>query len=99
MALKAVVSKRSGQPMDLDGDLIMPSTKVRNIGVLIDSTLSFNDHIGKVVKTAFFHLRNISRIRSSLSQQDVETVIHAFVMSQLDYCNSLLYGLSVNNIK
>ncbi len=85
--------------MDLDGDLIMPSTKVRNIGVLIDSTLSFNDHIGKVVKTAFFHLRNISRIRSSLSQQDVETVIHAFVTSQLDYCNSLLYGLSVNNIK
>ncbi len=65
--------------MDLDGDLIMPSTKVCNIGVLIDFTLSFNDHIGKVVKTAFFHLRNNSRIRSSLSQQDVENVIHAFV--------------------
>ncbi len=96
---KAVVSKLSGQLMDLDGDLIMPSTKVRNLGVLIDSTLSFNDHIGKVVKTAFFHLRNIARIRSSLSQQDVETVTHAFVTSQLDYCNSLLYGLSVNNIK
>ncbi len=85
--------------MDLDGDLIMPSTKVCNLGVLVDSTFSFNDHIGKVVKTAFFHLCNISRIRSSLSQQDVETVIHAFVTSQLDYCNSLLYGLSTNNIK
>ncbi len=96
---KAVVSKLSGQLMDLDGDLIMPSTKVRNLGVLIDSTLSFNDHIGKVVKTAFFHLRNIACIRSSLSQQDVETVTHAFVTSQLDYCNSLLYGLSANNIK
>ncbi len=96
---KAVVSKYSSQLMDLDGDLIMPSTKVCNLGVLIDSTLSFNDHIGKVVKTAFFHLRNISRIQSSLSQQDVETVIHAFVTSQLDSYNSLLYGFSANNIK
>ncbi len=77
--------------------MIMPSTKVRNLVVLIDSTLSFNDHIGK--DSFFFHLRNISRIWSSLSQHDVETVIHAFVTSQLDYCNSLLYGLSANNIK
>ncbi len=76
---KAVVSKHSSQLMDLDGDLIMPSTKVHNLGVLIDSTLSFNDHIGKVVKTAFFHLRNISRNLSSLSQQDVENVIHALL--------------------
>ncbi len=76
---KAVVSKHSSQLMDLDGDLIMPSTKVHNLGVLIDSTLSFNDHIGKVVKTAFFHLRNISCIQSSLSQQDAETVIHALL--------------------
>ncbi len=96
---KVVVSKYSSQLMDLDGDLIMPSTKVCNLGVLIDFTLSFNDHIGKVVKTAFFHLRNISRIQSSLSQQDVETVIHAFVTSQLDSYNSLLYGFSANNIK
>jgi len=96
---KSVVSKFSGQQINLDGDLIMPSTTVRNLGVILDSTLSFNDHISKVVKTAFFHLRNISRIRSSLSQQDAETIIHAFVTSQLDYCNSLLYGLSAKNIK
>ncbi len=69
---KAVVSKFSGQLMDLGGDLTMLSMTVRNLG---DSTLSFNDHIGKVVKTAFFHLHNISRIRSSLSQQDGEAVI------------------------
>ncbi len=42
---KAVVSKQSSQLMDLDGDLIMPSTKVCNLDVLIDSTLSFNDHV------------------------------------------------------
>ncbi len=95
---KAVASKHFSQLMDLDGDLIMPSTKVRNLGVLIDFTLSFNNHFGKVVNTAFFHLRNISHIRSSLRQQDVETVIHAVVTSQLDYCNSLLCELPNVNI-
>ncbi len=40
----------------------------------------------------FFHLHNISRF-------NIYSVLHAFVTYQLDYCNSLLYGLSANNIK
>jgi len=46
----------------MDDYLIMPSTTVRNLGVLIDSTLLFNDDIGKVVKTAFFYTYVISLI-------------------------------------
>lgn len=44
---KSSVSKLSGQLIDLDGDLTMPSTTVQNLGVLLDFTLSFNAHIGK----------------------------------------------------
>ena len=33
-------------------------------------------------------------IRKHLSRKSEETLIHAFVSSRLDYCNSLLYGLS-----
>ena len=32
-------------------------------------------------------------IRKHLSRNSTETLIHAFVSSRLDYCNSLLYGL------
>jgi hypothetical protein len=69
------------------------NTSVKNLGVIIDAELNFNTHISQVTKTAFFHLRNIARIRAYLSLEDAKTLIHAFVFSRLDYCNSLLAGL------
>ncbi len=40
------------------------SSKVRNLGVILDSNLSFENHISHVTKTAFFHLRNIAKPRN-----------------------------------
>ena len=76
------------------GNLTIGSNNtVKNLGVFIDSELNFNAHISHVTKTAFFHLRNIARIRDYLSLDDAKTLIHAFVFSRLDYCNALLSGL------
>ncbi|KAI3356418.1 hypothetical protein L3Q82_017633 [Scortum barcoo] len=47
----------------------------------------------------FFHLRNIAEIRHFLSQSDAEKLIHAFVSSRLDYCNSLLSGCPNKSLK
>ena len=44
-----------------------------------------------------FH--SIGRIRKYLSQADTERIVHAFVLSKLDYCNSLLYGLPSREIE
>ena len=52
-----------------------------------------DSHINQVCKTAFYHIHNIRRISKYLSQESLKTLVHAFVTSRLDYCNSLLYGL------
>ena len=33
-------------------------------------------------------------VRKSLTQEAAETMVHAFVTSRMDYCNSILYGAS-----
>ncbi|KAF7708165.1 hypothetical protein HF521_017222, partial [Silurus meridionalis] len=50
------------------------------------------NHINHVTKTAYFHFRNIAKIRNMLSISDAEKLIHAFMTSRIDYCNALLAG-------
>ena len=77
-------------------ELIKASESVRNIGVWFDKTLLMKKHINSVCKTAFYQLRHLATIRRFLSYQHFEILIHAFVTSRLDYCNSLLSGLPQN---
>ena len=70
----------------------------RNLGVIFDSDLSFGPQITRVVQTCYFQLRNIARIKSFLSTADLEKVIHAFISSRLDFCNSIYSGLCKKSI-
>ncbi len=55
-------------------------------------------HISYVTKTAFFHLRNIAKLRNMLSVSDAEKLVHAFMTSRLDYCNALPGGCPASSI-
>ena len=55
--------------------------------------MSMENHIANICKSGFHHLRKISRIRKYLSRRSAESVVHAFITSMLDFCNSVLYGL------
>ena len=80
--------------VNVGGNVIKPSEKVRDLGVILDQTLSFDDHISTISQSAHFHIRNIGRIRNLLSFDDCATIIHALIGSRLDYCNSLLYNIA-----
>ena len=80
--------------VNVGGNLIKPSVKVRDLGVILDQTLSFDDHISTICQSAHFHIRNIGRIRNLLSFDACATLVHALIGSRLDHCNSLLYNIA-----
>lgn len=77
---------------------IKPSTSVKNLGCWLNAQLNMSDQINYVCKSAFFYLHNIRRIKQYLSTDSLVKVIHAFVTSRLDYCNSLYYGITKEQI-
>ena len=91
--------KRIAVSKHLESLSLKTRDQVRNLGVLIDSDLTFSSHIKSITKTAFYQLKNISRVKGFMSQTDQEKLIHAFISSRLDYCNGLLTGLPQKSIK
>ena len=69
------------------------STTVHNLGDCLDVQLSIADHVAALCRSCFFQLRQLTLVRSSLTTEAAKTLMHAFVSSRLDYCNSLLYGI------
>ena len=68
-------------------------TKAKNFGVIFDKTLSFAEHINKMCKKARYALRSFGCIRKYLPFDGWKTLVNSFVISRLDYCNSLLYDI------
>ena len=77
----------------MGNDTIKPATVVRDLGMLLDSELSLKKHLSKVVRVCYFHLRRLKLIRRILGWQITTSLVNSFVLSRLDYCNSVLAGL------
>lgn len=72
---------------------IIPKNAVRNIGVFLDDGFTMERHVLCQSRNAFIALRSLSRIKQHLSPKCIETLIHAFISSKIDYCNSLYLGV------
>jgi hypothetical protein len=88
----------SAPSMNLGPTTIIPTDNAKNLGVIFQSDLSLTNHISAVVKSCFFHIRDLKRIRSCLSRNTATSIANAFVQSRLDYCNSLYFGLPKRSI-
>ena len=51
-----------------------------------------NAHVSNIARTCYFELRRLSSIRRFMTCTATATLVSAFVLSRIDYCNSLLFG-------
>ena len=67
-------------------DLFNVSSFVRNLG-----TFFMSDHVIWLVQSCFYHLRRIKFIR--LTSLTTKMLVNSFIISRVDYCNSILAGI------
>ena len=78
----------------IDNIRIIPSLKIKYLGITIDNKLNFDDHMSTVCRKANFHLYNIRYIRKFISKDLTTMLMKAMVFSSTNYCNSIYLGLS-----
>ena len=56
--------------------------------------LDMASQVSSVCRSAYYHLFRIAKIRASLTIVACKTLVHALLISRLDYGNALLYGIT-----
>ena len=96
--LMLVTSKRTKHLHNLPtsitiGNAQMPFKKsLKNLGFTLDCHLTMNAHVSNIARTYYFELRRLASICRFLTSTETATLVFAFVLSRIDYCNPLLFG-------
>ena len=78
-----------GLPLQIDSDTVAASDHVCVLGV-ISTDLSLDKHVSSICASCFCWLGQLRRVRRSLDDESVKTLVHAFVTARVDYCNMVL---------
>ena len=85
--------KCSTKSINVCGDLVKCSEKIRLLGTWLDQSPTFEHHINIKCHTAMFNLQKIRHIRQVLTTDACQTLVFGLVTSNLDYANALYIRL------
>ena len=77
--------------LTVNGSTIQESDRVRNLGLVMDRTLSYELHIDQLVGRCTGLLIGLSHARYRLPKETLATIVNALVLSTVRYCISV-YG-------
>lgn len=80
------------------GDEVKSGSCIRYLGAFLDETLNFKEHVKRKCRTAMLNYFRIKSIRKYLTKEAAETLVLSLVISHLDYCNIILYGIAHSDI-
>ena len=98
VGLPQLLKKLSSFSITLFDKEITPVPVVKDLGVLLDTHLSYNQHITEIASKCLFKLYQINRIKHLLDRKTLLLVINSFVFSKLQYCSTVWSNTSSSNI-
>ena len=78
----------------LGNNVFLPITfEEMSLGVKLDSSLSFSPQVNMVLRQSYSYISDLGRIRRFLTVNDIRALVQAFIMSRIDNCNVVFYGI------
>ena len=81
------------------GKELLPVLSVRDLGMQVDATLSYDEHITNTVSACIASLSQISRVKYIFDTRTLLNIINALVFSKLYYCSSAWSNTSKKNVR
>ena len=78
--------------INIGANTIKLESTVCDLGVVLDKHFDMSTQVSNICKSASLVMRKIGKIRNCLDQTITEKLVHAFVTSKIDFCNSLLFA-------
>ena len=80
------------------GSTLHPVTSAKDLGVILDPNLSYDQHITHVVSSCFSKLYQINRVRGSFDEDTLKLLITSLVFGKMLYCSTVWSNTSSGNI-
>ena len=79
----------------LGNNIFIPASyEAVNLGFKLDSEVTFSNHISMILSQSYSMISMIGKIKTYLTVPDLRCLVQCIIISKLDNCNSLLYGIS-----
>ena len=78
---------------------LIPVTEVKNLGMFLDSHLSYKKHVQALSSSCISELGQINRVKHLFDQKTLAMIIDTLVMSKINYCSSVWSNTSEGNIE
>lgn len=90
---QSIVSEITRQTLciNIQGQSVEQVKEARNLGISFDSLLRFENHVLNVVKSCFFRLKLLYKIRNFLKQEIRIKVCESIILSKLNF-GDVVYG-------
>ena len=82
---------------DIRGHEIIPEKVVKLLGVYLDNSLSFDDHISHLCKNAAKQTGALRRLAPLLNLNIKSKIYDAFLLSNFRYCSTVWYECGITN--
>lgn len=80
------------------GEQLKPVSSCKDLGLVLDPSLSFNEHIGNLTSSLLASLCQLSRVKHLFPKIILHVILNSLIFSKLFYCSTVWSGTSKQNI-